>query len=310
MDWLAQISSVLGAPAGGALLATAIYLGSARLEEQVRPEALRDIATFLKSAPKSYDVSLVAKSIVHLFGIIFGPRHLSWRCFWRSFLASGAVVLTIFLVIHHKHPEIMRTAHEATRKGASPAVLAFGEFVAFFILCVIPDYVSLGKGRLMLRRVQVCTTMPAIGFWILIDVILSYVISMTVYWGLSIAISAPNICYWLDGKYHCEPIRGPLMLLGTIVWVTLLMTGTMFRDIESFSTAQVFLFTFGVSTLLTSVWTLLIFVSASLIRLAVYLQPVLRFMRWLFDMDQHPIKVIGLVFASIIWMGSVVYYWI
>jgi hypothetical protein len=310
VEWLAQISTALGVPTAGALLAGAVYVGSMRLEEQARPEALRDIAAFLKSEPRAVDLSLIAKSITHLFGIVFGPRHFSRHCLWRSFVASGLVVITIFLAIHHKHPAVMRTANDLVRKGTSPVDLAFAEFYAFLILCVIPDYVSLGKGRLMLRRVQRCSTLTRIGFWILLDLLASYLISMTVYWSLSIAFNRGKACWWLDGKLHCEPISGLLMLLKTVTSVTILMTGTMLRDVESFTTAQVFLFTYGVSTLLTSVWTFLVFVSASLMRLALYLAPALRLVRWFFDVDQHPIRVIGLMFATLIWMGSMFYFWI
>ncbi|MGH7840710.1 MAG: hypothetical protein ACREQT_04245 [Candidatus Binataceae bacterium] len=307
MDWLQQFSTALGAPASGAVLATAIYLGSVRLEAEVRPEARQDIAAFLKSARVAYDVSLVAKSITHLFAIIFGTRHLTLHCFRRSFLASAFFVSAIFMAIYFKHPRVMHSAHEALAKGASPATLAFGEFIAFCILCVFPDYASLGKGRLILSQVQKCTTLSRVCLWIIIDIVFSYAIAMTVYWGLSILVSWPNICFDLDGRQHCELITGPFMIAKTIVSVSLLMTRTALGNVEYFSTAQIFLFAFGVSTLLTSIWTLLVFVSASILRLALYLNPVLRFMRWLFDVDQHPIRVIGLMFASLVWIGSIVY---
>jgi hypothetical protein len=34
---------------------------------------------------------------------------------------------------------------------------------------------------------------------------------------------------------------------------------------------------------------------------------LMRFVRWIFDVDTHPVRVIGLVAAMIVWVGSVIY---
>lgn len=61
------------------------------------------------------------------------------------------------------------------------------------------------------------------------------------------------------------------------------------------------------STILTSIWTLAVLLAAIFLRIAIALKYPLEVLTWLFDVDEHPIKIIGIMLAVFVWSGSVVY---
>ena len=61
---------------------------------------------------------------------------------------------------------------------------------------------------------------------------------------------------------------------------------------------------FSASTLLTSIWTVLILLSTTVLKL---LAPLQRFTAWFFDVDKHPLKAIGIVAAALVMSGSLIW---
>ena len=59
-----------------------------------------------------------------------------------------------------------------------------------------------------------------------------------------------------------------------------------------------------VSTLFTSIWTILILVSTSVLKL---LAPIERFTTWFFDVEKHPVQAIGIVSAALVMTGSLMW---
>jgi hypothetical protein len=57
--------------------------------------------------------------------------------------------------------------------------------------------------------------------------------------------------------------------------------------------------TLFVSTLTTSVWTAGILIAATLVK---FLNSLLVMTRWLFDVEKHPLRVIGTVLGPLIWL--------
>jgi hypothetical protein len=56
-----------------------------------------------------------------------------------------------------------------------------------------------------------------------------------------------------------------------------------------------------ISTLFTSVWTILILLSTTVVKL---LAPVQRSTGWFFDVEKHPIQAIGIVAGALVMIGS------
>jgi hypothetical protein len=64
------------------------------------------------------------------------------------------------------------------------------------------------------------------------------------------------------------------------------------------------------TTSMTSLWTVLVILSSFLLRVFGTLDIFMQFIRWLFDVDAHPVRVIGLVAAFIVWLASTLYSWL
>jgi hypothetical protein len=58
------------------------------------------------------------------------------------------------------------------------------------------------------------------------------------------------------------------------------------------------------STLLTSIWTTLLLLSTTALKL---LTPVHRFTAWYFDVEKHPVQAIGIVAGALVIIGSLVW---
>ena len=74
-----------------------------------------------------------------------------------------------------------------------------------------------------------------------------------------------------------------------------------------FQLVSVFWFAIGVSTVLTSVWTVVVLLAIFLLRLAIGLNYAFGVTRWLFDVEQHPIRTLGRFITALVWLGSVGY---
>ena len=80
------------------------------------------------------------------FDAVFGERHLSWRCFFRSTIASIFAVLFFYLLF----AEMLSIMQPGGRAGG---YLPLAQVALFGILInIIPDYISLYETRWLLKR--------------------------------------------------------------------------------------------------------------------------------------------------------------
>lgn len=59
-----------------------------------------------------------------------------------------------------------------------------------------------------------------------------------------------------------------------------------------------------ISTAFTSIWTILILLSTTVLKL---LAPLQRFTAWFFNLEKHPVQAIGIVAAALVMLGSLVW---
>ena len=83
---------------------------------------------------------------IEMFDSIFGKRHFTWKCFWRSCVASLVAVVICTLIYMWMWPDYRPTATDYTVRHYIMSVLGLAIIVNF-----IPDYVSLLETRLILR---------------------------------------------------------------------------------------------------------------------------------------------------------------
>jgi hypothetical protein len=281
--WFETISSALGAGAPGVALAGAIYAGSIALENEMRVEAKKDIARFVNNARINPSSQATANFIVHAFETVFGPRHWTINCAIRSAVASTVflVVMTLFVSIK------MDISSIGIRDVA-------GTIMWLFIVIAVPayfaDYISLYKGRIILKIMQKKTNIAKMCLFVFIDILASLSIGISVYylyqciWNASFVKTAYSMLSYIKHLVFGIPTGEWLSFLGEIP-------------------LEIFL----LSTLMTSLWTVLIMLSSGALKIGGSANVLMRFVRWMFDVDAHPVRVIGLVAAVFVWAGSVVY---
>src|SRR5438876_11953085 len=140
MAWLETISSILGVGVGG-MLAVSIYKGATVVEKEMRADARIQIAEFIKRTNFRPSLEIIADLVKHIFEIIFGDKHFSKKCIWRSFLASFVFWIFFIIVFFLKFPGYVKAGIKVENPMVELSVLV----LMIFILSCIPDYISLYK---------------------------------------------------------------------------------------------------------------------------------------------------------------------
>lgn len=151
-----------------AAVCSLLWLGFVRLEGLLEDDARTKIANWIRGERSTDDSRRWPASFVELFDRVFGEKHLSWRCFWRSCLASAMAVVVMMAVFMMSYPllvdEIIRKPHRLIGIGFITAILN-----------LFPDYLSLLETRYILRRMAVGEKVRTLGpamlsVWLVIDI--------------------------------------------------------------------------------------------------------------------------------------------
>ena len=134
-----------------AILVSAIIAIFRIMEDTATPDAKRKVADWINSfAAKSISQTVVESPrwFIEAFDMIFGDRHLTWRCFWRSCVASIMAVFVMTIVSVVLNPSSWQEF--LSYIGASGVI--FFILLAALIFNLVPDYISLLETRWILRR--------------------------------------------------------------------------------------------------------------------------------------------------------------
>lgn len=231
--------------------------------------------------------------IVALFEAIFGHKHWTFRCFVRSTIASFLFIIALNLIFYRKYPHIYDlyafSINWVGHLQFGVWIIVVGQTVVFILVSCFPDYLSLYKARLILNAMTREPTLTKVFWFMCLDLLGSITLSIVAY-----------ICV----QRFVEP-----SFAKTLVDV-FTMVGSGLNTLIGRSEDQTALFNivFVLSTMMTSLWTILIIMAV--IVLKAIRRPVnymMRIVRWGFDVDSYPVRVIGLVSAAIVWVGTVVY---
>jgi hypothetical protein len=154
----------------------------------------------------------------------------------------------------------------------------------------IPDYISLYKARLLLNLVGRSKKWLTLTGFIIVDALVSVLVIGTFQF---------LVIHFIGGLSVSQ-----ILSISTIRMLDAyaILGGANPRDPFSIIALGITL-----SSMMTSVWTILVFVSAGTLRMISYAAFMMRIIRWMFDVDAHPIRVLGLIAATVVWVGSVVY---
>jgi hypothetical protein len=147
------IQSPPGQLVAGAALAGIVWKFFERVEGVLTDQTKFGIAVWLVGVKVGQKVGSWPETFAKVFDRVFGTRHLSWECFWRSSLASLLSVVFVWLILFFVEPNLLGTVW--TRFRGYPGI---------WIICVImanivPDYLSLLESRFVLSRMRAASAL-------------------------------------------------------------------------------------------------------------------------------------------------------
>lgn len=239
-----------------------------RAEKVVRDDVRDAISGWLKNLDPPKALATWPATFAAVFDRVFGERHLSWRCFSRSCIASlvSVVILTVIW-------SAIRRADFTAYFNDYPHWLGiFGIFFGGGLLNLIPDYFSLLESRYVIYRMSGTTSIAAISVFLIVDFLVTGAIFLGGIWLLALIFGGTLAEYSL---------------------MELLEISLSFSYRHELDMAPLGIFFY--STFFTSVWVWLYALSGLALKLAQHLGVGLGFLKRVLDIDNKPLRSIGFV---------------
>jgi len=158
-DTLTTITKLINSPPGqlaaGGVLAGVVWKFFERVEAVLTERTKLEIAVWLLGVKVGQKVEPWPDSFIKVFDRVFGTKHLTWRCFWRSAVISIGAVCFVGTIWAVARPWQFIQYIDLWTVRRSRFVSQSLWYVAYTIFInVIPDYLSLIKTRKLIGLVQ------------------------------------------------------------------------------------------------------------------------------------------------------------
>ena len=236
------------------------------------------ISTWLRNIDIAEALGNWPAQFAHVFDAVFGERHLSWRCFYRSSIASLCSVAIVALIWAAIRPN----EFDAFAKPAPTFLAPLLVFVLIAVFSnVIPDYLSLLESRYVIRWMTTNRSVLQILFFLVVDFVATFII----FWiGMLISIGGYSLIFGID----------PMWALKTAflnVFKQLPVWASLSVGKEGRVTVGIFLY----STFFTSAWVWLYVVSSMVVKVVSYLGIGIKVLKKVLDVEEKPIRSLGFV---------------
>jgi hypothetical protein len=299
--WLNGIGTVLGIGASPVVAAASVY-GAFRAWDSIANPLLRTkLAAFLLAGGFRGEGADSAKVVLTLFEGIFGPGQLSLKCLRRSAIVTGIVLIVLALMFHHAGLKVgIEIFSYHGEYGALVAAKRISIVLGLgFLMSLLPDFFSLWKGRLILRIMQNKPLSIQVAL-IICDILISVLVSCACF------LLAYIVLMILGYAQYFDPVQAQLHFLKWVALCDLRVIGVHrfdnLFDPRTYYHGQI-LFD---STLFTSVWAVLVGVSATFLRLLVSLNFLTKVTQLLFDVNKKPFESLGLMAAALTFVLCIV----
>ena len=143
-----------------------------KAEDILKPKVKKDISKWLKNIDPEEHVKNWPGQFAAMFDRIFGEKHMSWKCFRRSSLASitSAIIVT-FVWIALRPNEIRELFEDHILFGIM--VISMSMIFWSLVFNLLPDYLSLLQTRLIIRWMSSSNSLPIILILVICDLIVS-----------------------------------------------------------------------------------------------------------------------------------------
>ena len=265
VDLLKWVAAWLG-------LGSAVYVLFDRAEKTVTPATRKAISRWLQNLDYGEAVRNWPDAFAKVFDRVFGEKHLSWKCFLRSSVASLVAVSVMWLLVEARLEVIPDLCGDLLTNYLIPGVLAS------IALNLVPDYVSLLETRALLKLMAKST----VGVWspslVIVDVAATAVI-----------FASALFLYELP---HLEPELPSV----TERVATAMQDAAVWWDLSRWEEGGgqyygIYLY----STYFTSVWLWLYLLGGLALKAAYFLGLGVRGLGKVLDVKEQPLRSIGMV---------------
>ena len=232
-----------------------------------------------------------------VFDRVFGKKHISWRCFWRSALASSLVYVVVLLISFW----ISGSAFPSRNRAA---------YVMLFLLIagsVAFDYASLLETRLVLALMRRFRSSAVWFAFLVLDLGCTLVTSVMAYvmWGRLLEV----IAYEWVGDWSFGFVE--IVIRAYLGYLVLYLHHLGFAVVPSLTdTNGNILLPYYASGLVTSVWLWLYAGSGFLLKAARRFDIGFDWFNRKFDIEKKPLQSIGLVAGALValvyWVAVIV----
>lgn len=264
-----------------------LWLLFSRSEKVASPDAKKAITHWLKNVKLEGTPTTWPSTFANVFDSIFGKKHLSWRCFWRSCVASLIAVIVVTSIWGVLRPEHLASYLVGLQDWLGDDMLV--GLLAFVILNLFPDYISLLESRYIIRRMSTAQHSPG---RILSLLVLDVVLTVSIFFAALLPLAF--IGAYAFGVSALE--------VYTKVMAEILEHGVFLSSEYDSLSFGIFFYT----TFFTSVWVWLYAISGLVIQLAGYLGIGFNRLKWFLDIENKPLHslgVISMLLVTLIYLG-------
>lgn len=146
-----------------------------RIEKVATERAKESAVQFALNYKRSEKLESLGEFLADSFDFVFGSKHLTWGCFFRSCMVSFFCMFIVAVIWISIRPWEVANLYE--RSGFwNPLlyIVAYG-----LILNIIPDYVSLLQTRLIIGKLKL--EKWSLLFWMIVDLVLTVTIASLIW---------------------------------------------------------------------------------------------------------------------------------
>jgi hypothetical protein len=288
---ISGILSAFGVPAGAIGIAYGLVRGAGALEKDAREEALQDVSRLLTSDSWANIGKLGITLVPAIFDRVFGSRPFSFKFISRSIVAS---VLAWIVLLLAKHADFNNALNGITDPGR--LILIAIVLTTYFAV----DWGSLAKARIIINVMRNKTSIMSYVLLVLIDMFLSYLVFVSyVFIWLLVIFTAPTFVVVLGDESQSH-LTAFLRSLAISIEMQPIY-GYFLKNGASITLVDVIV----PSTLMTSMWTLLLLVSILVAKILSPIDHLRRLTIWWFkDVETRPLTAIAKVAATLIIIGA------
>jgi hypothetical protein len=286
-DALTTITKLINSPPGqlaaGGVLAGIVWKFFERVESVLTDQTKLEIAVWLLGVKVGQRVEPWPDTFAKVFDRVFGTKHLSWKCFWRSCVISY-VLLVLAAVIY---TQVRFPSVHFMRSLRFPGWPHMAMFLGITLFTnVLPDYLSLMESRFVLRLMTRTRSGSVWTGWLVLDVWLTLLIAF-----LPIVILSGV----LSGRFDSLAVL-------RVAWQSILHPLDFTRGVFGYAAqSPVVIF----PAFFTSIWLWLYAGSGFLLKAARRFDIGFDWFNRKFDIERKPLQSIGLVAGALV----AVVYW-